>query len=405
MDARNVVTWNAIFGAYIQNGMEEESLKLFVMMLREDDVRPDWVTFVRLIAAAADMGALKIGTQIISHTMKLGLNISNTSVANGIITMYSKSGKISEAQQVFDSIAEKDLVSWNAMITSYAQHGLGKKAVETFDKMLFEGFKPDFISYVAVLSGCSHSGLVTQGKFYFNQMTQLHAIAPGIEHFACMVDLLARAGFLEEAKNLIQSMPMQPTSEVWGALLGACKIHKNAEIADYAAQHLLPLDSNDSGSYILLAKLYADVGCYQNSAGVWKLMKERGIRKKPGCSWIEVENRIHVFIADDISHPQIDVILTFVEELIDRISAVGYATHSSCSRSARHHSEKLALAFGLMSLPQWMPIHIMKNLRICSDCHTMIKLVSLVCEREFVVRDAIRFHHFNAGSCSCREYW
>lgn len=319
--------------------------------------------------------------------------------------MYSKSGKIKDARQVFDSMTEKDLISWNAMISAYAQHGLGREAVDTFEKMLLECIEPDYISYVAVLSGCSHSGMVSEGKSYFKQMASVHGIAPQTEHYACMVDLLGRAGFLEEAKGVIESMPTRATAEIWGALLGACKIHNNTELADLAAKHQLELDSKDSGSYILLAKLYADVGNFSDSAGVRKLMKERGVRKKPGCSWIEIDNRIHVFVADDLNHPQIEEVMAVLERLIERIEAVGYVNQDGFSRSTRHHSEKLAMAFGLMNNPPWMPIHIMKNLRICGDCHSVIKLASLVCEKEFIVRDAIRFHHFKHGACSCREYW
>ncbi|XP_020570945.1 pentatricopeptide repeat-containing protein At3g24000, mitochondrial-like [Phalaenopsis equestris] len=405
MPTRNVISWNAIFGAYILNKQEEEALKLFLLMLREDEVKPDWVTFVRLLSAAADIGALKIGTQIIAHAMKLGLNNSNTSVSNGIITMYSKSGKIAEAQRVFESITNKDLISWNAMITAYAQHGLGWEAVKTFEKMLLEKIEPDYITYVAVLSGCSYSGMVAEGKSYFELMTRIHGVIPGTEHFACIIDLLGRAGLLQEAKEVIETMPVKPTAEIWGAMLGACKLHNDTEFADYAAKHILQLDSKDSGSYILLAKLYADVGDLQNSAGVRKLMKERGIRKKPGCSWIEVDNRIHVFVADDLNHPQIIDVLTVLGDLFERIEGVGYVNKDGCSRSSRYHSEKLAVAFGLMSLPPWMEVHVMKNLRICGDCHTVIKLVSLIFRREIVVRDAVRFHHFKEGFCSCCEYW
>ncbi|PKA52128.1 Pentatricopeptide repeat-containing protein [Apostasia shenzhenica] len=405
MAERNVVSWNAMFGAYIENGEEEEAVKLFVLMLREDEVRPDWVTFVRLLSAAAYMGALKVGIQIIAHATKLGLSNSNTSVLNGIITMYSKSGKIVEARRVFDLIEAKDLISWNTMITAYAQHGLGREAVDTFEALLLSGNDPDYISYVAVLSGCSHSGLVSKGKQYFQHMVKVHKITPGIEHYACMVDLLGRAGFLGEAKRVIEEMPIKPTAEVWGAFLSACKIHQNTKLAEHAANHLFELDSKDSGSYILLAKLHADVGNLDYSAGVRKIMKERGIRKKPGCSWIEVDNRIHSFIAADINHPEITSILKELDKLMEMIGAIGYANEDRGLRSKRHHSEKLAMAFGVMKLPSWMPVCIMKNLRICSDCHTVIKLVSLVCEREFVVRDAVRFHHFKQGSCSCGEYW
>ncbi|KAL5215797.1 hypothetical protein ABZP36_007198 [Zizania latifolia] len=404
MATRNVITWNAMLGAYIQHGAEEDGLKMYSAMLSEKDVTPDWVTYVTLFRGCADIGANKLGDQIIGHTVKLGL-ILDTSVANVIITMYSKCGRISEAQKLFNLLnGKKDLVSWNAMITGYSQHGMGKQAIKIFDDMLSKGAKPDYISYVAVLSGCSHSGLVQEGKLYFDMMTRVHDISPGLEHFSCMVDLLGRAGHLIEANNLIDKMPMEPTAEVWGALLSACKKHGNNELAELAAKHLFELDSPDSGSYMLLAKIYSDAGKSDDSAQVRKLMRDKGIKKNPGYSWMEVGNKVHVFKADDVSHPQVIAIRNKLDELVEKIAQLGYVRTES-PRSEIHHSEKLAVAFGIMSLPDWMPIHIMKNLRICGDCHTVIKLISSVTGREFVIRDAVRFHHFKSGSCSCGDYW
>ncbi|XP_062226558.1 pentatricopeptide repeat-containing protein At3g26782, mitochondrial-like [Phragmites australis] len=403
MPTRNVITWNAMLGAYIQHGAEEDGLKMYSTMLSEKDVKPDWVTYVTLFRGCANVGSNKLGDQIIGHTVKVGL-ILDISVANAVITMYSKCGRILEARKVFNILNGKDLVSWNAMITGYSQHGMGKQAIEIFDDMLRKGAKPDYISYVAVLSGCSHSGLVQEGKSYFDMMKRVHNISPGLEHFSCMVDLLGRAGHLTEAKDLIDEMPMKPTAEVWGALLSACKIHGNNELAEFAAKHLFELDSPDSGSYMLLAKIYADAGKSDDSAQVRKLMRDKGIKKNPGYSWMEVENKVYVFKADDVSHPQVIAIRKKLDELMERIARLGYVRTES-PRSEIHHSEKLAVAFGIMSLPAWMPIHIMKNLRICGDCHTVIKLISSVTGREFVIRDAVRFHHFKGGSCSCGDYW
>ncbi|TVU01466.1 hypothetical protein EJB05_08878, partial [Eragrostis curvula] len=403
MPMRNVITWNAMLSAYIQHGAEEDGLKMYTAILSEKTVRPDWVTYVTLFRGCADIGANKLGDQIIGHTVKVGL-ILDTSVANAVITMYSKCGRISEARKVFDFLHGKDLVSWNAMITGYSQHGMGKQAIEIFDDMLRAGAKPDYISYVAVLSGCSHSGLVQEGKSYFDMMKRVHNVSPGLEHFSCMVDLLGRAGLLSEAKNLIDEMPMKPTAEVWGALLSACKIHGNNELAELAAKHLFELDSPDSGSYMLMAKIYADAGKSDDSAQVRKLMRDKGIKKNPGYSWMEVNNKVHVFKADDVSHLQVLAIRKKLDELMEKIAHLGYVRTDS-PRSEIHHSEKLAVAFGIMSLPDWMPIHIMKNLHICNDCHTVIKLISSVTGREFVIRDAVRFHHFKDGSCSCGDYW
>lgn len=403
MSEKNVITWNAMLGAYIQHGAEEDGLRMYKVMLSEEYVRPDWVTYVTLFKGCADLGANKLGDQIIGRTVKVGL-IIDTSVANAVITMYSKCGRILEARKVFDFLNVKDIVSWNAMITGYSQHGMGKQAIEIFDDILKRGAKPDYISYVAVLSGCSHSGLVQEGKFYFDMMKRAHNISPGLEHFSCMVDLLGRAGHLTEAKDLIDDMPMKPTAEVWGALLSACKIHGNNELAELAAKHVFELDSPDSGSYMLMAKIYADAGKSDDSAQIRKLMRDKGIKKNPGYSWMEVDNKVHVFKADDVSHPQVLAIRKKLDELMEKIARLGYVRTDS-TRSEIHHSEKLAVAFGLMTLPTWMPIHIMKNLRICGDCHTVIKLISTVTGREFVIRDAVRFHHFNGGSCSCGDYW
>ncbi|KAJ1272404.1 hypothetical protein BS78_06G199600 [Paspalum vaginatum] len=403
MSTKNVITWNAMLGAYIQHGAEEGGLKMYKAMLSEKDVRPDWVTYVTLFKGCADLGANKLGDQIIGRTVKIGF-ILDTSVANTVITMYAKCGRILEARKVFDFLNVKDLVSWNAMITGYSQHGMGKQAIEIFDHMLKRGVKPDYISYVAVLSACSHSGLIQEGKSYFDMMKRDHNISPGLEHFSCMVDLLGRAGHLMEAKDLIDEMPMKPTAEVWGALLSACKIHGNNELAELSARHLFELDSPDSGSYMLMAKIYADAGKSDDSAQMRRLMRDKGIKKNPGYSWMEVDNKVHVFKADEVSHPQVIAIRKKLDELMEKIVPLGYVRTES-SRSEIHHSEKLAVAFGLMSLPSWMPIHIMKNLRICSDCHTVIKLISSVTGREFVIRDAMRFHHFKGGSCSCGDYW
>ncbi|XP_066344447.1 pentatricopeptide repeat-containing protein At3g24000, mitochondrial-like [Miscanthus floridulus] len=403
MSTKNVITWNAMLGAYIQHGAEEDGLRMYKVMLSEKDARPDWVTYVTLFKGCADLGANKLGDQIIGRTVKVGL-ILDTSVANAVITMYSKYGRILEARKIFDFLKVKDIVSWNAMITGYSQHGMGKQAIEIFDDILKRGAKPDYISYVAVLSGCSHSGLVQEGKSYFDMMKRVHNISPDLEHFSCMVDLLGRAGHLTEAKDLIDEMPMKPTAEVWGALLSACKIHGNNELAELAAKHVFELDSPDSGSYMLMAKIYADAGKSDDSAQIRKLMRDKGIKKNPGYSWMEVNNKVHVFKADDVSHPQVIAIRKKLDELMERIARLGYVRTDS-PRSEIHHSEKLAVAFGLMSLPAWMPIHIMKNLRICGDCHTVIKLISSVTGREFVIRDAVRFHHFNGGSCSCGHYW
>ncbi|KAF9601993.1 hypothetical protein IFM89_024539 [Coptis chinensis] len=350
MPGRNVITWNSMLAAYTQHGHWEEGFKLYTVMLRES-VRTDWTTYATLFGACADSATLRLGNQIIAQTTKIGVD-ANISVVNGMITMYSKCGRIEEAQEVFDSISEMNLISWNAMISGYAQNGQGTKAVQIFESMLKSGLAPDHISYVAVLSGCSHSGLVMEGKQYFDSMTKDHGISPTSEHFACMVDLLGRAGLLEDAKKMIDEMPMEACAGAWGALLSACRTHGNADLAHCAVKHLFELDPKHSGSYVLLANLYADSGNLNALSDVRKLMRERGIRKNPGCSWIEAGNRIHVFTVDDTDHPQINDVRRKLEELLKKIEDTGdYINKNGSEESWGYHSEKLAVAFGLLSLP------------------------------------------------------
>ncbi|XP_027362374.1 pentatricopeptide repeat-containing protein At2g13600-like [Abrus precatorius] len=404
MPERNVVTWNSMLSTYIQHGFSEEGLKLYVLM-RSKDVKPDCITFTTSIRACADLAIIKLGTQVVSHAIRFGLS-SDVSVANSIITMYSRCGQIKEAEKVFDSIHVKNRISWNAMMAAFAQNGLGRKVIETFEDMLKTECKPDHISYVAVLSGCSHMGLVVEGKHYFESMTQI-GISPTNEHFASVVDLLGRAGLLDQAKNLIDGMPFKPNATVWCALLGACRIHHDSRLAETAVKKLMELNFEDSGVYVLLANIYAESGELENVADMRKFMKVKGICKSPGCSWIEVDNRVHVFTVADTDHPQIKEIYIKLEEMLKKIEDTGRYTSvvSSAHRSQKYHSEKLAFAFGLLSLPSWMPIRVMKNLRVCNDCHLVIKLLSLVTSRELIMRDGYRFHHFKDGYCSCGDYW
>uniref|UniRef100_A0A2N9GXV2 Uncharacterized protein n=1 Tax=Fagus sylvatica TaxID=28930 RepID=A0A2N9GXV2_FAGSY len=352
MPEQNVITWNSMLSTYTQHGFWEEGLKLYTLMRREG-VKPDWITFATSISACADLAILKLGIQIVSQAEKLGFG-SNVSVANSVVTMYSRCGRIEEAQKVFDLIHEKNLISWNAIMAGYAQNGQGRKVIEVFENMLEMKCSPDHISYVSVLSGCSHSGLVTEGKHYFYSMTEDFGVFPTSEHFSCMVDLLGRAGLLEEAKDLIDGMPFKPNAAIWGALLGACRTHCESKLAEFAVRNLLEFDVEDSGSYILLANIYSDSGKLESVADVRKLMREKGIRKNPGCSWIEVENRVHVFTVDETNHPQIKEIYRMLEEMMKKIEDTGrYNTAISSLRGQGYHSEKLAVAFGLISLPTW----------------------------------------------------
>ena len=317
MPEKNVITWNSMLATYTQHGFWEEGLKVYIQMLREG-VKLDWITIATSVSACADLAVLVLGNQILAQAEKLGFS-SNVSVANSVVTMYSRCGRIEEAQKMFNSIVVKNLVSWNAMMTGYAQNGQGRKVLEIFEKMLDVGNVPDHISYVSVLSGCSHSGLISEGQYYFHSMTKDHSISPTSEHYVCMVDLLGRAGLLEQAKTLVNQLPFKPNPAVWGALLAACRIHGDTKLAEFAVKNLLQLDAERSGSYCLLANIYSESGKLQAVTNVRKLMRDKGVRKNPGCSWIEVDNRVHIFTVDDTNHPQIKDVRTMLEDFTKKI--------------------------------------------------------------------------------------
>eukprot|EP01018_Ginkgo_biloba_P005621 Gb_23018 [translate_table: standard] len=413
MPKGDVVSWTTIIGGYVQNGHGEEALKLFFQM-RWEDVKPNQFTFASVLSACANIAALEHGKQVHVHVIQSGFE-SNIFVSSALVDMYAKCGSIEEAHQSFGKMHRRDLVSWTLMIAGYAQNGQGCEALQLFEQMLQAGMKPNHITFICVLSACSHSGLVDEGLRYFDSMSQDHGIAPTADHYACMIDLLGRAGHLVEAENIISNMPYEPDGSMWRALLGACRVHGNMELGKRAAERLFELEPQNAATYVQLSHIYAAAGRWDEVAKLRKLIKERGVKKDPGCSWIEVKNRVHAFVLEDRSHPQTEEIYTALEELAKQMKEAGYVPDTNFvlhdvddehkEQVLCYHSEKLAIAYGLISTPPTAPIRIVKNLRVCGDCHTATKFISKIVAREIVVRDANRFHHFKDGLCSCRDYW
>eukprot|EP01018_Ginkgo_biloba_P035644 Gb_29805 [translate_table: standard] len=412
MPERNMISWTAMIGGYAQHGHGEDALKLFYEM-ELAGMKPDNFTFGSLLRACASIASMKQGKKIHAHLIKSRFE-SNVFVDSAVVDMYAKCGSIEDARRVFDKILKPDVVSWNAMIAGYAQHGHGKDALQLFEEMLQAGMKPDNITFIVVLSACSHAGLVDEGREYFNSMTRDHCITPKADHYVCLIDLFGRAGCLDEAVDCINNMPFEPNASAWNALLGACRIHGNMELGIRAAESLLQLEPQASSTYVLLSNIYAAVGRWDDVGKVRKLMKERRIKKEPGLSWIEVKNQVHSFIVEDRSHPQKEDIYAMLESLARQMEEAGYIPNTNLvlhdleqeqkGQSLSYHSEKLAIAFGLISTPPETPLHIIKNLRVCGDCHTAIKFISKIVLREIIVRDASRFHHFKDGLCSCGDY-
>ncbi|XP_062082770.1 pentatricopeptide repeat-containing protein At5g66520-like isoform X2 [Humulus lupulus] len=414
MPERNAVTWNAMIASYVQNNRFHEAFALFRRM-REEEVTLDKYLAASMLTACTGIGALHQGKWIHDYIEKSCIELDSKLVTT-IIDMYCKCGCLDKAFQVFNEWPHKGISSWNCMIGGLAMHGKGEAAIELFEEMQRRMVAPDHITFVNLLSACAHSGLVEEGRHHFQCMTRVYGIEPRREHFGCMVDLLGRAGMLEEARELIDEMPISPDAGVLGALLGACKIHGNIKLAEEIGEEVIKLDPENSGRYVLLANLYARAGRSEDVAKVRKLMNDRGVKKVAGFSMIELEGAVHEFIAGGRTHPESKDIYGKVNEMLEDIRCVGYVPESDgvllhdveeeeMENPVYHHSEKLAIAFGLLKTKPGETIRISKNLRVCKDCHNASKLISKVFDREIIVRDRNRFHHFKNGLCSCKDYW
>ncbi|KAH9317122.1 hypothetical protein KI387_018891 [Taxus chinensis] len=408
------ISWTAMISGYAWNGYGEEALNLFCEM-HQANLMPNEFTFASALGACAiQAAAIESGKQVHACTIKTGYQ-SFVCVASSLVTMYAKCGNIEAANKVFEKMHERDVVCWNAMITGYAQHGQGVEALRIFDQMQEASVKPDHITFVGVLSACSHVGFVDEGHKFFSSMIEQHHITPTSDHYACIVDLICRAGRLDEARDFINNMPIKATSTLWRTLLGACRVYGNMELGKYAAECILELEPHDSAAYVLLSNIYSAVGMWDDRTKVRKLMEDRGVKKATGYTWIEVNNKVHTFVAKDRSHSQTTEIYLKLEQLAGQMKEEGYVPDKNFvlhdieeeqkEQFLFHHSEKLAIAFGLISTPPGTPIQIVKNLRVCGDCHDATKFISKIVGREIVVRDANRFHHFKDGLCSCRNYW
>ncbi|KAL0426557.1 UNVERIFIED_CONTAM: Pentatricopeptide repeat-containing protein [Sesamum latifolium] len=413
MPKRDLVSWTVMIGACTECENPEEALDLFDRM-REEGVMPDKVAMVNVVNASAKLGVLhkaKIGEDYIQK-MRFSLDLV---LGTALVDMHAKCGSIELAREVFDRMREKNVISWSAMIAAHGYHGEGQKALDLFHIMLRNGILPNNITFISLLYACSHSGLVEEGLRLFSIMQEEYGVRPDVKHFTCVVDLFGRVGKLDQAVTLIEDMDIKKDAGLWGALLGACRIHGHVELAEKVAESLLELQPQNAGHYVLLSNIYAKAGRWKEVAKVRELMTHQRIKKIPGWTWTEVDNKIHKFSVGDHTHLLSKEIYDELKCLSEKLELAGYVPDTNfvlhdideeLKLGLLHtHSEKLAIAFGLISTPEGTPIRITKNLRVCGDCHTFTKFVSLVTNRVVIVRDANRCHHFKEGACSCRDYW
>ncbi|PKU81838.1 pentatricopeptide repeat-containing protein At5g65570 [Dendrobium catenatum] len=411
----NNVAWTAIIGCLLHSHREEEALSMFRSMILNSVAPPNAFTLSTTLSVCSSLALFEQGMLIHAYALKSGL-AENRFVISALVDTYGKCGHVGMARMVFDSLYAPDLVSLNSLINGYGQSGNGEEAVRLFDMTKRLGIEPNDVTYVNVLSACSNSGMLEEGRRVFSLMFTDHSPGPSNDHYACMVGLLGRSGRLEEAEELLSKV-QKPDKVLWRTLLGACKIHGKLEMAKWAARKVLELDPGDEGTYILLSNIYASLGKWKEVINIKCLVREMGFKKDPAVSWIYVNKKIHTFMAGDQSHPDGELIYKELEELIEKTKGLGYVPDTSfvlqqmeefeMERSLFYHSEKLAVAFGVLSSrgKTCNTITIFKNLRVCGDCHNWIKLVSKVIGKEIIARDAKRFHNCRDGLCSCGDYW
>ena len=414
LDGRqDVVSWTGIIAAFAERD-PEEALLLFPQLLQEC-LASDCHMFSIVLKACVGLATEQHASIVQSYVLKVGLE-DDTVLANALIHAYARRGSVALSKQAFDKMGAPDTVSWYSMLKAYAMNGQGKEALQLFSRM---DAQPDGATFVAILSACSHAGMVGEGTKIFETMSNNHGIVPQLDHYACMVDILGRAGQISEAKDLIGKMPMKPDSVVWIALLGGCRKHGETKLAKLAAVKLKELDPNNSLGYVLMSNIFCTDGRFNEARLIRREMEGKIVRKEPGLSWIEVGNQVHEFASGGQQHPEKEAICARLEELVRRLKDLGYVPQISLAlhdiedehkeEQLYYHSEKLALAFALMNVGSICcsgnTIKIMKNIRICVDCHNVMKLASELVDMEIVVRESNRFHHFKAKVCSCNDYW
>ncbi|XP_068649266.1 putative pentatricopeptide repeat-containing protein At5g09950 [Aristolochia californica] len=411
---RDEVSWNSMVSGYVRNGLLEKAMD-FLWYMMHNGQKMDAFTYATVLSACASIATLGCGTEVHAHGIRACLE-SDVVVESALVDMYSKCGRIDYASKVFGSMSSKNKFTWNSMISGYARHGHGEKALNVFKEMLEKDQKPDHVTFVGVLSACSHVGLVDQGLKYFDSMVKTYGLFPKLEHYSCMVDLLGRAGELDKMDEFIRMMPMTPNTLIWRTVIAACcrKSNRNSDLGKQAAKKLLELEPENPANYVLISHMHASAGRWEDVAKIRTLMRGEQVKKEAGCSWATLKDGVHVFVAGDRSHPESHKIYAKLKMLNEKMKSAGYIPQTKFAlydlevenkeEILSYHSEKLAVAF-LLIHTSGIPIRIMKNLRVCGDCHSALGYISKIVSRQIIVRDSNRFHHFEGGKCSCGDYW
>lgn len=416
MEDNSVASWSAIIAAHASVGLWSDCLMLFREMNRLGSWRAEESILVSVISSCTHLGFLDLGRSTHGALLR---NIAelNVIVQTSLVDMYVKCGCLEKGLSLFRNMKRKNRLSYSVMISGLAMHGQGREALRVFLEMLEERLKPDEAVYVGILNACNHAGLIEEGLRLFKEMRTEHNVEPAVQHYGCMVDLLGRAGKVHEALELARSMAIMPNEIIWRSLLSACKVHGQLEIGEIAANEIFKLDRvcHSPGDYLALLSLYAQAQRWDDVARIWSVMAKKGISQNPGFCSIEVNRRVYTFVSQDMNPSQCQGVYEMIHQMEWQLKFEGYLPDTSPvlidageeekRERLKGHSQKLAIAFALIHTSQGSPIRIARNLRMCVDCHTYTKYISVIYKREITVRDRNRCHHFRDGTCSCRDYW
>lgn len=422
METINLVTWNAMIAGYAQIADVEtdvlaaqhsgtEALKIF-LRLNRSNLKPDLFTFSSILTVCSGLVALIQGEQIHAQTIKSGF-LSDVIVGSSLVNMYNKCGSIDSATKAFLEMPIRTVISWTSMITAYAQHGRSELALQLFEDMRLAGERPNKITFVGVFSACSHAGMVDEAMRYFKMMKKVYRIIPMTEHYACLIDMFVRLGKLQEAFDFIKKMDIEPSEFIWSILIAGCRSHDNMELGFHAADRLLEMKPIHAETYVLLLNMYLSAGRWKDVTRVRNRMKEEKIGKLKDWSSISIKDKVYSFRPDDKSHSASTEMYTLLDNLVDKAKSLGYKLQKSLEMDEEEdkvkafstvHSEKLAVAFGLLNLPSGASIRVLKSISMCRDCHNLLKYMSVLTGKEIIVRDSKRLHRFSNGSCCCGDF-
>lgn len=414
----NLVTWNAMIAGHAQmmdlakddlsahNG-GTEALSIF-SKLNSSGMKPDLYTFSSILTICSRLVALEQGEQIHALTLKTGF-LSDVVVGTALVNMYNKCGRIERASRVFVEMSTRTLISWTSMITGFANHSLSHQALQLFEDMLLAGVRPNQVTFVGALAACSNAGMVYEALGYFEMMQKEYKIKPVMDHYMCLIDMFVRLGCIEEAFDFIKKMDFEPNEVIWSVFIAGCRRHGNMELGFYAAEQLLKLKPKDRESYAMLLDIFVSAGRWEDVAVVKNLMREEKLSETDDWSWIRIKDKVYSFKPNDGLHPQSAEIFKVLDELVENAKGFGYKQQESFEltdeeSASVYHSEKLAIAFGLLNTPIVSPILVIKSTTMCRDCHNFIKIITSLTAREIIVRDSKRLHKFVNGHCTCRDF-